>query len=78
MEEKRVVLLHTNGPTAGLHQIVGATSEVGQLAAFEEGITITINPRKANASLIRSFERYVLYREQPLQADGLPFPVRVR
>ena len=79
---QRVVLEHTNGPYAGLRQIVGTLEDYAAQGitppTYEEGIVITPGQRRGDASLIRCTPSFYLYREVRLQADGLHFPVRVK
>ncbi len=63
-QNQRVVLEHRAGPYAGLFQITGHASEIGDTPPsctkpFEE----TVSGRWIQASLVKSTPRYVLYRE---------------
>lgn len=62
---QRIVLEHTCGPYAGLHQIVGHSDQHGgqQPPALTEPFTITPGERMALASLVKSTPRFLLYRE---------------
>ena len=78
----RVVFEHTNGPRAGLLQIMGLTSDLGASA-------ITPPPSSAEkfqaggrqidfASLVKVTRTYALYRELPRDTQGELYPPRVR
>ena len=69
---KRVVLLHTLGPYAGLRQIMGTTAdfEPGPLPPTVPDITIRPSERKADAWLVKIKQRYVMYQEKEKSNEG--------
>lgn len=79
---QRVVLEHTNGPYAGLRQIVGTLEDYAAAGitppSYEESIVISPGKRTGSASLIRCYPSYYLYREVKLDSEGKYFPVRAR
>ena len=62
---QRIVLVHTQGPFAGLHQIMGHTDQFGgqQPPALSDIFDMIPDGRKGQASLIKSTPRAVFYRE---------------
>lgn len=64
-QNQRVVLLHALGPHAGLFQITGHASELGDgpPPACTEPFSETVSNRVIVAGLIRSNPRYLLYKE---------------
>jgi hypothetical protein len=64
---RRIVLLHSRGPYAGLHQIMGTTADFGgkQPPAVTDAFTITPGTRVGQASLMKSTPRYLLFKELP-------------
>lgn len=79
---KRVVLEHTNGPYAGLRQILGTTDDYAdageKIPSYVQEVVFSPGKRTGDASLIRSLRRHILYREVPLQVDSTHYPIRVR
>ena len=73
--DKRVVLLHTQGPLAGLFQIQGCVSELpGPPPTYVEPSVFIRPPLKwtmAGASLIKAKTRYLLYREYKPELLGI-------
>lgn len=66
--DKRIVLRHTQGPYAGLHEICGTLSQLGDNVAVKDlpGVLgpITVQPQRAvQASLLRVRTRWILYGE---------------
>lgn len=64
---QRVVLEHTQGPYAGLHQIMGHSDDFNGEAPPDMTDMFDIQPgsRTAQASLVKSTPRYLLYKELP-------------
>lgn len=64
--DKRIVLLTTTGPLAGLHQIMGMVSvqveAMGQLDDFIPNVKMP-DGRTAPVGLVQFKPRYVLYKE---------------
>ncbi len=61
---RRVVLLHTTGPHAGLHQITGHTDDFhGPAPVFTGDFTITPGTRTGRAQLIACRRSFLLYHE---------------
>lgn len=69
---QRIVLLHTKGPFAGLHQIMGHSDEFeGRTPdAVTEPFDIMPGARRGMAGLVRSTPRFLLYKEID-KAEGL-------
>lgn len=65
--DKRIVLLVTSGPFAGLRQINGTVSqaraELGALPEFLESVSMPPDQRRAPVGLVAYKHRYVLYKE---------------
>lgn len=66
---RRILLLHTYGPLAGLVQIWGIYPD-------GEPILPVLSDAAGGAVLAKVEPRYVLYRAQPLSGDGAPAPSR--
>lgn len=66
--DKRIVLRHTQGPYAGLHEICGTLSQLGDSVTPADlpGVLgpITVQPnRQTSASLLQVHPRWILYGE---------------
>lgn len=65
--DKRIVLVATRGPFAGLHQITGTVSQamaaVGCVPEFVDEVSLPGDGRMAPAGLVRSTPRFVLFKE---------------
>ena len=61
---KRIVLLETQGPRAGLHHIMGTDDELENPTEFPDFVDpVEIIDRVSAASLIQVKPRFILYRE---------------
>lgn len=66
-QEKRVVLLHTQGPWKGMKQILGTSAEFnGQLPVTTPEFNMAPDNRVNCANLVKMKIRYALYRESDL------------
>jgi hypothetical protein len=76
--DKRIVLLHCEGPWKDVYQIMGLESdhlkelEVDQMPGFAEGICMG-DGRIADASLLKVTPRMIVYRETTPPTDGGKF-----
>lgn len=62
--DKRLVLLHLNGPLAGIHQITGARSQLGHPdQPPPTALAITREGKEVPVGLVASKRTYWLYKE---------------